>query len=109
MLKISIQANNDLASVLAGLYSFRIGNSIDPSLSKEHAKSIYDDILDSFETIPNLAYHQRNTFQGLSHFGEFVFSYKRNHTNWYAFYDRVGEDFLVLRITNNWNILLPRL
>ena len=109
MLRLSLQAGYDLTSILAGLYSFRIGGSKDPSLSKEHAKSIFDDISRSFETIPNLSYHQRNTFQGLSQYGEFVFSYKRNHTNWYAFYDRVGEDFLVLRITNNWNILLPRL
>lgn len=109
MLKYSQQANNDLASILAGLVSFRIGNAIDPSLSQEHAESIFKDIVYNFRMIGSTPYHQRNTFQGLGQYGEFVFSYKRNHTNWYAFYDRVGEDFIVRRVTNNWNILLPRL
>lgn len=109
MLKYTQQANNDLASILAGLVSFRIGNAIDPSLSQEHAESIFQDIVFAFKMIPSLPYHQRNTFQSLCQYGEFVFSYKRNHTNWYAFYDRAGEDFIVRRITNNWNILLPRL
>ena len=32
-----------------------------------------------------------------------------NRTNWYAFYDKCEGGFVVNRITNNWNILLPRL
>jgi len=30
-------------------------------------------------------------------------------TNWYAFYDKCEDGFIVNRITNNWNVLLPRL
>ncbi len=109
MLRFTEQSKYDLASILAGLYSFRIGGSADPSLTQEHAEAIFKDIARSFAIIPNLPYHQRNTFQGLSQYGEFVFSYRRNHTNWYAFYDRVGDDFVVSRVDNNWHIRLPRL
>ena len=109
MLKFSAQANEDLSQILAGLISFRIGGASIPALTQEHAEQIFDEITDEILTIPSLSLHFRNTFAGLERYGEFVFTYKRNRTSWYAFYDRSGEDFIVRRITNNWNILLPRL
>ena len=109
MLKFTPQAVEDLAQILAGLISFRIGGAVDPALTQEHAEQIYDDILDNFALIPSMPLHQNNTFEGLARYGQYVYSYKRNRTNWYAFYDKVGEDYLVNRVTNNWNILLPRL
>lgn len=76
----------------------------------EHANRIFDDIVDDIEKIDSVAFHRKNTFMGLECYGEFVYTYKRNRTNWYAFYDKCGEgDFVVNRITNNWNVLLPRL
>jgi len=109
MLKFTPQAIEDLAQILAGLISFRIGSATSPALTQEHAESIYDDIIDHINTIPSSPLHMRNTFEGLQRYGEFVHTYKRNRTNWYAFYDKKGDYFLVNRITNNWNILLPRL
>ncbi len=109
MLRFTNQANLDLSNILAGLMSFRIGDAIDPALTEEHAERIFDEIADAFSGIPNAIYHFPNTFAGLSAYGQFVFSYKRNQTNWYAFYNKVEDDFVVTRITNNWNILLPRL
>lgn len=109
MLVYTPQAIDDLSQILAGLFSFRIGGASIPALTHEHAESIFDEILSHIETIPNQHLHFRNTFEGLLRYGEFVFTYKRNRTNWYAFYDREGEDFIIRRITNNWNILLPRL
>lgn len=110
MLRYTQQSVEDLSRILAGLLSFRIGDSMDPSLSEEHANLIYDDIADHIDTIESLTYHRTNTFAGLESYGEFVYTYTRNRTNWYAFYDKCGEgDFVVNRITNNWNILLPRL
>lgn len=89
--------------------SFRIGNASDPALTKEHAKEIFDDIANHIDTIASQPLHLKNTFQGLDRYGEFVYTYKRNRTNWYAFYDKAGDDYVVRRISNNWNILLPRL
>ena len=109
MLKFTQQANLDLATILAGLYSFRLNDSIDPALTQEHAERIFDDIADHFATIPMQSYHQRNTFDGLGMYGAFVYTYRRNRTNWYAFYDISNNDYIVTRITNNWNMLLPRL
>lgn len=110
MLRYTQQANEDLSRILAGLISFRIGNALDPSLTMEHANRIFDDIVDNIEKIDSVAFHRKNTFMGLDSYGEFVYTYTRNQTNWYAFYDQCGEDsFVVNRITNNWNILLPRL
>ena len=109
MLVYTPQAIDDLSHILAGLFSFRIGGASIPALTQEHAESIYDEILKQIETIPTRPLHVRNTFEGLERFGEFVFTYKRNRTNWYAFYDRMDGGFIVNRITNNWNILLPRL
>ena len=110
MLIYTQQAAEDLALILAGLVSFRIGDALDPSLSEEHAIIVYDDIADHIDTIETLTYHRANTFAGMECYGEFVYTYKRNRTNWYAFYDKCGEgDFVVNRITNDWNVLLPRL
>ena len=109
MLKFTDQANEDLSQILAGLVSFRIGSAAEPALTLEHAEDIFDDISNHIQTIPSLPLHQRNTFQGLERYGDYVYSYKRNRTNWYAFYDKAGDDFIVRRISNNWNILLPRL
>lgn len=109
MLKFTPQAVEDLAQILAGLISFRIGGATDPALTQEHAEQIYDDILDHFDLIPSMPLHQTNAFEGMEKYGQYVYSYKRNRTNWYAFYDKVGEEYLVNRVTNNWNILLPRL
>lgn len=109
MLIFTQQANKDLASILAGLVSFRIGDAIEPALTLEHAARIFDDIADHFNTIPQLRYHRQNTFANLERYGKYVYSYRRNQTNWYAFYDKQGEDYVVNRITNNWNILLPAL
>jgi len=109
MLNFTPQAIEDLSQILAGLISFRIGGATDSALTQEHAMQIYDDILDHINTIPSKKLHQRNTFEGLERYGEFVYTYKRNRTNWYAFYDKIGEDYLANRISNNWNILLPRL
>lgn len=109
MLRFTNQANLDLSHILAGLMSFRIGDAEDPSLTLEHAEQIFDEIADAIATIPTAAYHFPNTFAGLAAYGQYVYTYTRNRTNWYAFYNKVGEDFIVTRITNNWNILLPRL
>ena len=109
MLVYTPQAIDDLAHILAGLISFRIGGASIPALTQEHAEAIYDDILDNIETIPQQSLHLRNTFEGLECYGEFLFSYKRNRTNWYAFYDKEGDNFIVRCISNNWSILLPRL
>ena len=109
MLRFSQQANEDLARILAGLVSFRIGNAIDPSLTEEHAYSIFDDIAEHIGSIPNNPLHLTNTFAGLEAYGQYVYTYRRNRTNWYAFYDKSGNDYVVNRITNNWNVLLPRL
>ena len=109
MLTYTPQAVEDLSQILAGLISFRIGGASIPALTQEHAEQIFDKILDSIGTIPKLPLHYRNTFEGLGRYGEYVYTYKRNRTNWYAFYDIEGNDFIVRRISNNWNILLPRL
>jgi len=110
MLRYTQQASEDLSCILAGLVSFRIGDALDPSLTVEHANRIFDDIADHIDAIDRLTYHRANTFGGLESYGRYVFTYTRNRTNWYAFYDRCGEnDYVVNRITNNWNILLPRL
>ena len=109
MLKFTQQANEDLARILAGLISFRIGNAPDPSLTEEHANRIFDDIADHIATIPSNHLHRTNTFVGLESFGQFVYTYRRNRTSWYAFYDKCEDGFVVNRITNNWNVLLPRL
>ena len=109
MLRYTQQANEDLARILAGLLSFRIGNALDPSLTEEHANIIFDDIADHIAAIDHLAFHRTNTFGGVESYGQYVYTYRRNRTDWYAFYDRCGEDFMVNRITNNWNVLLPRL
>ena len=109
MLIYTQQANEDLSQILAGLISFRINGASIPALSMEHAVSIFDDITDHITAIPTYSLHLRNTFDGLERYGQFVYTYKRNRTNWYAFYDKEGENFIVRRITNNWNILLPRL
>lgn len=109
MLNFTPQAIEDLAQILAGLINFRIGGAADPALTQEHAESIFDDILEHIHTIPSSPLHQTNTFEGLARYGQFVYTYKRNRTNWYAFYDKEGENYIVRRITNNWNVLLPRL
>lgn len=109
MLRYTQQSAEDLARILAGLLSFRIGDALDPSLSEEHANRIFDDIADHIDTIDTLSFHRTNTFAGLESYGEFVYTYTRNRTNWYAFYDKCEGGFVVNRITNNWNILLPRL
>lgn len=110
MLKYTQQANEDLSRILAGLVSFRIGNAIDPSLTEEHANRIFDDIASNIDKIDTLTIHRVNTFVGLESYGQYVYTYTRNRTNWYAFYDKCGEsEFIVNRITNNWNVLLPRL
>ena len=108
MLKFSLQANEDLSQVLAGLISFRISGASIPALTQEHAESIFNEITDQISTIPNQPLHLRNNFEGLGCYGEFLFTYKRNRTSWYAFYDKEGDDFIVNRISNNWNILLPK-
>lgn len=110
MLKYTQQANEDLSRILAGLVSFRIGNAIDPSLTEEHANRIFDDIASNIDKIDALMIHRVNTFVGLESYGQYVYTYTRNRTNWYAFYDKCGEgEYVVNRITNNWNVLLPRL
>lgn len=109
MLVFTPQAIEDLSQILAGLISFRIGGAIEPALTIEHANAIYDEILDHINSISSQPFHQRNTFQSLEKYGDYVYSYKRNRTNWYAFYDKAGDDYIVRRISNNWNILLPRL
>ena len=109
MLIYSPQAIGDLTQILAGLISFRIGNATSPALTQEHAEEIYDDILTHIESIPDQLLHRANTFEGIERYGKYVYSYRRNRTNWYAFYDKVNDDFIVRRISNNWNILLPRL
>jgi len=109
MLKFTQQANEDLSCILAGLISFRIDNAIEPALSIEHAERIFDDIADHIATIPKQNFHRANTFVGLRTYGQFVYSYRRNKTNWYAFYDKCDGDFIVNRITNNWNLVLPTL
>ena len=109
MLRYTQQANEDLSRILAGLLSFRIGDALDPSLTEEHANRIFDDIVDHIDTIETLAFHRTNTFVGLECYGGYVYTYKRNRTDWYAFYDKNGQDYVVNRITNNWNVLLPRL
>ena len=109
MLRYTKQANEDLASILAGLMSFRIGDAIDPALTQEHANRIFDDIADHIDTIDTLVYHRTNTFGNLASYGQYVYTYRRNRTDWYAFYDRCEQGFIVNRITNNWNVLLPRL
>ena len=65
MLSFTPQAIEDLARILAGLISFRIGGATDPALTQEHAEQIYDDILDNINTIPSLAFHRTNTFEGV--------------------------------------------
>lgn len=109
MLTFTPQAVEDLAQILAGLISFRINGASIPALTEEHAFQIYDDILDHISLIVSSPLHQRNTFGGLEKYGQYVYSYRRNRTNWYAFYDKEGEDIIVRRISNNWSILLPRL
>lgn len=109
MLKFTQQANEDLTSILEGLIEFRINDSRDPSLSLEHAERIFDDIANHIAQIPMLSYHRPNTFPGLMLFGTHVYTYKRNRTSWYAFYFMRGDLFIVTRITNNWNILFPRM
>ena len=47
MLVYTPQAIDDLAHILAGLISFRIGGASIPALTQEHAEAIYDDILDN--------------------------------------------------------------
>lgn len=106
MLSFTQRANEDLTMVLSGLVAFRIGDATDPALTYDHACKIFDDIVDHFAKIPNLPYHRRNTFDGVSNYGEYVYSYRRNHTNWYAFYEKDGEDFVVTRILNNWTLAL---
>ena len=69
MLRYTQQANEDLSRILA-----------------------FDDIVDHIEEIDNLTFHRTNTFVGLDSYGEFVFTYTRNRTNWYAFYDKCGEE-----------------
>lgn len=109
MLVFTPQAVDDLSHILAGLVSFRIGGATEPALTIDHANTIYDEILDHIYSISSQTFHARNTFQGLEKYGEYVYSYKRNRTNWYAFYDKAGDDYVVRRISNNWNILLPKL
>ena len=109
MLRFTNQANEDLSHILAGLISFRIGGAADPALTLEHAESIFDELTDHFLTIPQIPLHITNTFEGLGRYGKYVYTYKRNRTSWYAFYDIEGNSYIVRRITNNWNILLPRL
>lgn len=109
MLKFTQQANEDLARILAGLVSFHIGDAIDPALTEEHANLIFDDIADHINSIDSLVFHRTNTFGGLESYGQYVYTYTRNRTNWYAFYDKCEDGFVVNRITNNWNVLLPRL
>ena len=109
MLRYTQQSAEDLARILAGLLSFRIGDALDPSLSEEHANLIFDDIADHIDMIDTLSYHRTNTFSGLESYGQYVYTYHRNRTDWYAFYDKCEGGFIVNRITNNWNVLLPRL
>ena len=109
MLNFTHQANEDLARILAGLISFRIGNALDPALTEEHAYLIFNDIADHINTIENLHIHRTNTFGGLDSYGQYVYTYRRNKTDWYAFYDKCEGGYIVNRITNNWNVLLPRL
>ena len=47
MLVYTPQAIDDLAHILAGLISFRIGGASIPALTQEHAEAVYDDILDN--------------------------------------------------------------
>lgn len=107
MLTFSQRANEDLTSVLSGLVAFRINDAMDPALTYEHAVSIFDDIVDHFALIPKQNFHRKNNFEGLLHYGDFVYSYRRNHTNWYAFYNKTGDDYVVTRILNNWTLVLP--
>jgi len=109
MLRFTPRAVEDLASILTGMLEFRINNSKDPSLTSKHAQAIYDDILDQINTIPTQSIHVTNSFDGLEVAGMYVYTYKRNRTSWYAFYDRFGSDFVVNRISNNWLIRVPRL
>jgi len=109
MLKFTQQANEDLARILAGLMDFRINDADEPALTIEHAERIFDDITDHFAGIPDLFFHMPNTFPYMMQYGTYVYTYKRNRTNWYAFYFKSDEDFIVTRITNNWNILFPRM
>lgn len=109
MLVYTPRAIDDLAHIMSGLVEFRINESAYPSLTKEHACEIYDDILAEINTIPSRPLHILNTFEGLSNVGQFVFTYKRNRTNWYAFYDQVGDDFILKHVSNNWLTRLPRL
>ena len=110
MLRYTQQANEDLSCILAGLVSFRIGDALDPSLTVEHASQIFDDIAEHIDSIEGLTCHRANTFGGLESYGKYVYTYTRNRTNCYAFYDKCNDgSFVVNRITNNWNILLPRL
>lgn len=109
MLRFTQQAKDDLATILEGLIEFRINDARDPALTLDHALRIYDDIADHIATIPFLSYHRPNTFPGLLLFGTHVYTYKRNRTNWYAFYLMENDNYIVTRITNNWNILFPRL
>ncbi len=109
MLRFTPQAIEDLSQILAGLVSFRINKASIPALTQEHAERIYDDILDHIYTIPSVRFSIQNTFEGLERYGKYVYTYRKNRTNWYAFYDKDGNDFIVRRISNNWNILLPRL
>ena len=109
MLIYTQQANEDLSQILAGLISFRINGASIPALATEHAEAVFDDITDHITAIPEYPFHHRNTFEGLERYGQYVYTYKRNRTNWYAFYDKVDDDYIVRRITNNWNVLLPRL
>ena len=108
MLAYTPQAIDDLSLILAGLISFRIGGASIPALTHEHAEAIYDDILNHIESIPEQPLHFRNNFEGMERYGEYLFTYKRNRTSWYAFYDKEGDDFIVRRISNNWSILLPK-
>lgn len=73
-------------------------------MTTEHACEIYDDIANHIATIPELSIHRLNNLLDSKAFGNYVYSYKRNNTNWYAFYDIIGEDFIVNRIANNWNL-----
>lgn len=107
MLVFTQKANEELTSILAGLIAFRIGDATDAALTTEHAYRIFDDIADHFATIPNLVYHQLNKFRNTEQWGQYVYSYRRNHTNWYAFYDKTEDGYIVRHITNNWMLVLP--
>lgn len=109
MLKFTQQANEDLVRILAGLMDFRIDDANEPALSLEHAEQIFDDITDHIAVIPQLHFHAPDSFPYMMQFGSYVFTYKRNRTNWYAFYYKLEEDYIVTRITNNWNMIFPRM